>query len=166
MPHSQPTALQQTVCKFHLDPQYHIFHWGSTILGDSTLWIIIIIIIIRIIIIIIIIIIRCPMIWLLWLFEGNQFCNNYIFSSMWPTSPYLATWHISPGTESGKSSVSPIDATLFSTTVVVTLIPISHFTWLSGGDPSTISLTWFSPVCSSPPPPFLSSISRQILGKR
>ena len=37
MPHSQPTALQQTVCKFHLDPQYHIFHWGSTILGDSTL---------------------------------------------------------------------------------------------------------------------------------
>ena len=36
MPHSQPTALQQTVCKFHLDPQYHIFHWGSTILGDST----------------------------------------------------------------------------------------------------------------------------------
>ena len=38
MPHSQPTALQQTVCKFHLDTQYHIFHWGSTILGDSTLW--------------------------------------------------------------------------------------------------------------------------------
>ena len=37
MPHSQPTALQQTVCKFHLDPQYHILHWGSTILGDSTL---------------------------------------------------------------------------------------------------------------------------------
>ena len=37
MPHSQPTALQQTVCKFHLDPRYHIFHWGSTILGDSTL---------------------------------------------------------------------------------------------------------------------------------
>ena len=37
MPHSQPTALQQTVCKFHLDPQYHIFHRGSTILGDSTL---------------------------------------------------------------------------------------------------------------------------------
>ena len=39
MPHSQPTALQQTACKFHLDPQYHIFHWVSTILGDSTLWI-------------------------------------------------------------------------------------------------------------------------------
>ena len=39
MPHSQPTALQQTVCKFHLDPHYHISHWGSTILGDSTLWI-------------------------------------------------------------------------------------------------------------------------------
>ena len=38
MPHSQPTALQQTVCKFLLDPQYHIYHWGSTILGDSTLW--------------------------------------------------------------------------------------------------------------------------------
>ena len=38
MPHSQPIALQQTVCKFHLDPQYHIFHWGSTILGDSMLW--------------------------------------------------------------------------------------------------------------------------------
>ena len=38
MAHSQPTALQQTVCKFHLDPQYHIFHWGSTILRDSTLW--------------------------------------------------------------------------------------------------------------------------------
>ena len=37
MPHSQPTALQQTVCKFHLDPQYHISHWGSTILGNSTL---------------------------------------------------------------------------------------------------------------------------------
>ena len=37
MPHSQPTALQQTMCKFHLDPQYHIFYWGSTILGDSTL---------------------------------------------------------------------------------------------------------------------------------
>ena len=37
MPHSQPTALQQTVCNIHLDPQYHIFHWGSTILGDSTL---------------------------------------------------------------------------------------------------------------------------------
>ena len=37
MPHSQPTALQQTVCKFHLDPQYHISHWGSTALGDSTL---------------------------------------------------------------------------------------------------------------------------------
>ena len=37
MSHSQPTALQQTVCKFHLDPQNHIFHWGSTILGDSTL---------------------------------------------------------------------------------------------------------------------------------
>ena len=26
-----------SVCKFYLDPQYHIFHWGSTILGDSTL---------------------------------------------------------------------------------------------------------------------------------
>ena len=38
MPHSQPTAPQQTVCKFHLDPKYHIFHWWSTILGDSTLW--------------------------------------------------------------------------------------------------------------------------------
>ena len=38
MPHSQPTALQQIVCKFHLDPQYNISHWGSTILGDSTLW--------------------------------------------------------------------------------------------------------------------------------
>ena len=38
MPHSQPITLQQTVCKFHLDPQYHISHWGSTILGDSTLW--------------------------------------------------------------------------------------------------------------------------------
>ena len=25
MPHSQPTALQQTVCKFHLDPQYHTY---------------------------------------------------------------------------------------------------------------------------------------------
>ena len=37
MPHSQPTALQQTVCKFYLDPQYHISHWGSTILGDSML---------------------------------------------------------------------------------------------------------------------------------
>ena len=37
MPHSQPTALQQSVCKFHLDPQYHISHWGLTILGDSTL---------------------------------------------------------------------------------------------------------------------------------
>ena len=37
MPHSQATALQQTVCKFHFDPQYHISHWGSTILGDSTL---------------------------------------------------------------------------------------------------------------------------------
>ena len=37
MPHSQPTALHQTVSKFHLDPQYHISHWGSTILGDSTL---------------------------------------------------------------------------------------------------------------------------------
>ena len=37
MPHSQPTALQQIVCKFHLDPQYRISHWGSTILGDSTL---------------------------------------------------------------------------------------------------------------------------------
>ena len=38
MPHSQPTAPQQTACKFHLDPQYHIFYWGSSILGDSTLW--------------------------------------------------------------------------------------------------------------------------------
>ena len=38
MPHSQPTARQQSVCKFHLDHQYHISHWGSTILGDSTLW--------------------------------------------------------------------------------------------------------------------------------
>ena len=37
MPRSQPTALQQTVCKLHLDPQYHISHWGSTVLGDSTL---------------------------------------------------------------------------------------------------------------------------------
>ena len=37
MPHSQSTTSQQTVCKFHLDPQYHIFHWGSTILGNSTL---------------------------------------------------------------------------------------------------------------------------------
>ena len=37
MPHSQPTEPQQTVCKFHLDPQYHIFHWGSIALGDSTL---------------------------------------------------------------------------------------------------------------------------------
>ena len=37
MPHSQPTAPQQTVCKLRLDPQYHIFHWGSAILGDSTL---------------------------------------------------------------------------------------------------------------------------------
>ena len=36
--HSQSTASQQTVCKFHLDPQYNIFHWGSTMLGDSTLW--------------------------------------------------------------------------------------------------------------------------------
>ena len=25
VPHSQPTTLQQTVCKFHLDPQYHIW---------------------------------------------------------------------------------------------------------------------------------------------
>ena len=39
MPHSQPNASQQTVCKFHLDPQYHLFHWESTILCDSTLWI-------------------------------------------------------------------------------------------------------------------------------
>ena len=38
VPHSQPTASQQTVCKFHLDPQYNIFHWGSTILGGSALW--------------------------------------------------------------------------------------------------------------------------------
>ena len=37
VPHSKPTS-QQTVCKFHLDPQYNIFHWGSTMLGDSTLW--------------------------------------------------------------------------------------------------------------------------------
>ena len=37
-PHSLPTALQQTVMKIHLDPQYNIFHWGSTILGVSTLW--------------------------------------------------------------------------------------------------------------------------------
>ena len=37
VPHSQPTAPQQSVCKFHLGPQCHIFHWGSTILGDSTL---------------------------------------------------------------------------------------------------------------------------------
>ena len=38
VPHSQPTASQQTVCKFHLDPKYNIFHWGSTMLGDSMLW--------------------------------------------------------------------------------------------------------------------------------
>ena len=38
VPHSQPTLSQQTVCKFHLDPQYNIFHWGSTTLGDSILW--------------------------------------------------------------------------------------------------------------------------------
>ena len=38
MLHSQPTTPQQTVCKFHLDPQYHIFHRGATILRDSTLW--------------------------------------------------------------------------------------------------------------------------------
>ena len=37
-PHSLLTALQQTVMKIHLDPQYNIFHWGSTILGVSTLW--------------------------------------------------------------------------------------------------------------------------------
>ena len=38
VPHSQPIAPQQTVCKFHLDPQCNIFHWGSTALGVSTLW--------------------------------------------------------------------------------------------------------------------------------
>ena len=27
VPHSQPIAPQQTMCKFHLDPQYNIFHW-------------------------------------------------------------------------------------------------------------------------------------------
>ena len=37
VPHSQPTASQQTVCTFHLDLQYNIFHWGSTVLGVSTL---------------------------------------------------------------------------------------------------------------------------------
>ena len=39
VPHSQPTASRRTVCKFHLDPQYNIFHWGSTVLGVSTLYI-------------------------------------------------------------------------------------------------------------------------------
>ena len=38
VPHSQPVAPQQTVRKIHLDPQYNIFHWGSTIKGVSTLW--------------------------------------------------------------------------------------------------------------------------------
>ena len=38
VPHSQPTAPQQTVLKIHMDPQYNIFHWGFTILGASTLW--------------------------------------------------------------------------------------------------------------------------------
>ena len=33
-----PTASQQTMCKFHLDPQYNTFYWGSTVLGVSTLW--------------------------------------------------------------------------------------------------------------------------------
>ena len=35
--HSQPTAPQQIMSKFHLDTQYHILHKGSTILGDLTL---------------------------------------------------------------------------------------------------------------------------------
>ena len=34
----KPTAPQQIVWKFQLDLQYNIFHWGSTILGVSTLW--------------------------------------------------------------------------------------------------------------------------------
>ena len=38
-PYSQPTAHQQTVWKSYWDPQYNIFHWGSTILRVSTLWI-------------------------------------------------------------------------------------------------------------------------------
>ena len=38
VPYSQPTVSQQIVCKFHLDPQYHTFHWGFTILGNSTPW--------------------------------------------------------------------------------------------------------------------------------
>ena len=36
VPHSQPTAPQQTVCKFHLDPQNNLFHWGYTSWGVST----------------------------------------------------------------------------------------------------------------------------------
>ena len=37
-PHSQPIAPQQTVCKFHLDPQCNKFNWGSTTLEVPTLW--------------------------------------------------------------------------------------------------------------------------------
>ena len=33
VPHSQPTAPEHIVCKFHLDPQYNTFHWGSSVLG-------------------------------------------------------------------------------------------------------------------------------------
>ena len=40
VPHSEQTGPQQTVCKFHLGPQYIIFHWGSNVLRVSTLcWI-------------------------------------------------------------------------------------------------------------------------------
>ena len=42
-PPLKPTIPQQTVRKFHLDPQYNIFHWGSSILGVSKLCVIIII---------------------------------------------------------------------------------------------------------------------------
>ena len=38
VPHLQLTASQHTVWEFHLDFQYNVFHWGSTILGVSELW--------------------------------------------------------------------------------------------------------------------------------
>ena len=36
-PHSQPTEPQQTVWKIHLDAQYNMLYWTSTLLGLSTL---------------------------------------------------------------------------------------------------------------------------------
>ena len=92
----------------------------------------------------------------------------YICISSWISQmcPKRATWKFSFEMESGKSSVSPVDASLFIICVAWSLLPISSSILSLGENPSTTCSTLFSPVSSLPLPLSLSSIYRQSPGKR